>query len=60
MVSEYTITNHCNGPLAPGAPPCTIDVIFMPTKTGTAPGTLLIMDNATGEPQMVKLTGIGK
>ena len=59
MVSEYTITNHCNGPLAAGAS-CTIDVTFMPTKVGTAAGNLQIMDNATGAPQMVKLVGIGK
>ena len=33
---------------------------FTPTGTGAQNATLMIIDNAEGEPQSVKLTGKGK
>jgi hypothetical protein len=36
---------------------CTISVTFTPTAAGTRMGTLTIMDNATGSPHTVPLTG---
>jgi hypothetical protein len=38
---------------------CTVNVTFTPTASGSATGTLSISDNATGNPQMVALTGTG-
>jgi len=43
-------------PLAAGAS-CMISVTFTPTMAGTRMGTLTIMDNATGSPHTVSLTG---
>ena len=58
-VNPYTVTNGCDTPLAPGAQ-CTIGVTFTPTASGTQDGTLMIMDNAEHEPQIVQLKGKGK
>jgi hypothetical protein len=55
----YKVANGCNAPLAPGAK-CTINVTFTPTATGAQNATLMIMDNAGNEPQLVKLVGKGK
>jgi Abnormal spindle-like microcephaly-assoc'd, ASPM-SPD-2-Hydin/FG-GAP-like repeat len=59
VVSPYKVTNGCDGPLAPGAK-CSIEVTFTPTASGPQDGTLMIIDNAEGTPQTVKLTGKGK
>ncbi len=57
--SPYSVANGCDAPLAPGAK-CTIEVTFTPAGTGAQNATLMIIDNAEGEPQSVKLTGKGK
>ncbi|MFZ0680448.1 MAG: choice-of-anchor D domain-containing protein [Candidatus Binatus sp.] len=57
--NPYSVTNGCNGPLAPGAK-CKIEVTFTPTASGAKDGILMIIDNAEHEPQSVKLTGKGK
>ncbi len=57
--NPYSVTNGCNGPLAPGAK-CKIEVTFAPTASGAKDGILMIIDNAEHEPQSVKLTGKGK
>ena len=57
--SPYSVANGCDAPLAPGAK-CTIEVTFTPTGTGAQNATLMIIDNAEGEPQSVKITGKGK
>ena len=44
--------------VAPGTP-CTINVTFTPTATGTQTGTLVITDNAVGSPQTIHLSGYG-
>jgi hypothetical protein len=53
-------TGTCNpsGTLAAGAN-CTVAVTFTPTVAGTRSATLAILDNATGSPQTVSLTGVG-
>ena len=57
--SPYSVANGCDAPLAPNAK-CTIEVTFTPSGTGAQNATLMIIDNAQGEPQSVKLTGKGK
>lgn len=59
VVGPYKVTNGCDGPLAPGAK-CSIEVTFTPTASGPQNGTFMIIDNAEGTPQTVKLTGKGK
>ena len=39
--------------------PCTFQITFKPTATGTRTGTITFTDNATGSPQVVTLTGTG-
>jgi len=57
---NYAQTNNCVSPLAAGAY-CTINVTFTPPPTvaGGQAGTLTIVDNATGSPHKVTLSGIG-
>jgi hypothetical protein len=38
---------------------CTIDVTFTPTATGSRTGTITVVDDATGSPQIISLTGTG-
>jgi hypothetical protein len=39
--------------------PCTFQISFKPTATGTRTGAITFTDNATGSPQSVMLTGTG-
>jgi hypothetical protein len=55
---DFTETNNCGTSVAIGSS-CTISVIFDPTGSGTRSGTLRILDNAPGSPQMVSLSGTG-
>jgi hypothetical protein len=55
---DFSQTNACDGGLT-GGDSCTINVTFTPTAQGTRRGTLTIVDNATGSPQVVRLTGVG-
>ena len=52
-------TNTCGTSLAVKKS-CSISVTFTPTQTGTRLGALMISDNATGSPQSVSLSGVGK
>lgn len=52
----YSETNNCPSSLAAGAS-CTISVTFSPAANGTITGTIVVMDNASGSPQTVSLTG---
>jgi hypothetical protein len=57
--SQFTHTSNCGGnPLAANAS-CTAQVIFAPTAAGTFTATLNIVDNATGSPQTISLSGTG-
>ncbi len=58
-IADYTVTNNCPATLMPGAK-CKIEVTFVPTSTGKISDSLMIDDNATGDPQMVHLIGTGK
>jgi hypothetical protein len=51
-------TNNCPAILAAAAN-CTINVSFQPTVSGNAAGTLTIVDNASGSPHTVGLSGTG-
>ena len=59
IVSPYSVSNGCDAALAPGAK-CSIDVTFTPSASGSQHGTLMIIDNADGTPQSVKLSGKGR
>ncbi len=45
--------------IAVEATPCTFQISFKPTATGTRTGAITFTDNATGSPQTVTLTGTG-
>jgi len=55
---DFTQTNNC-ATSVPAGNNCTVNVIFIPTATGTRSGSLNISDNAAGSPQTVTLTGTG-
>jgi len=55
---DFAETNTCSSTLAVGAN-CTVTVTFIPTRAGTRTGTLRVVDNAAGGPQLVQLTGTG-
>ncbi len=54
----FAQTNNCPAVLAAAAN-CTINVTFKPIVSGNATGTLTIVDNASGSPQTVNLSGTG-
>jgi Beta-propeller repeat/Cep192 domain 4 len=58
VTGPFRETSQCGQTVAPGTP-CTINVTFTPTATGTQTGTLVINDNAAGSPQTVRLSGWG-
>jgi hypothetical protein len=59
VTGDFAQTNTCGAPVAPGAS-CTFEVTFTATQTGDRTGALTIMDDATGSPQSVALTGTGQ
>ena len=56
--ADFMQTNTCGTSVAVGAN-CTISVIFSPAAGGPRRSSLSIVDNASGSPQMVFLTGVG-
>ena len=54
----YAQTNNCGSSVAAGGA-CSINVTFTPTATGTATGSITLVDNAAGGLQTVGLTGTG-
>jgi len=56
--SDFTFTNNCNAPLAPGSN-CAIVLVFSPTAPGQRSANLTIADDAQGSPQTVVLSGTG-
>jgi hypothetical protein len=58
--SVFTVKSQCDKTLAPGKK-CKVSVIFTPMDDTTEEtGTLTISDNASGSPQSVGLSGMGK
>lgn len=55
---DFSQTSNCGASLAPRAS-CTINVVFSPTASGAATGTLSLGDNASGSPQVLQLSGTG-
>jgi hypothetical protein len=56
--SDFTQINGCGKTLAINAS-CTINVTFIPNVTGNLSSTLKVVDNATGSPQTVPVSGTG-
>lgn len=52
-------TTTCSSSLAAKSK-CTFSLVFTPTQTGAATGTLSVGDSAPGSPQISTLTGTGK
>jgi hypothetical protein len=56
---DFSQVTSCGATLASGAN-CGISVSFTPTTTGTRTGSLSVVDDATGSPHLVTLTGTGQ
>jgi len=54
----FSETNLCGATLAAGQS-CFINVVFSPTATGSATGTLMVTGSAAASPQTISLTGTG-
>jgi len=56
---DFIQTNTCNGTLAPGNPPCTINVAFNPTAAGTRSAQITVTDSTDSNQFVIALTGTG-
>ncbi len=56
--ADFSQSNTCPGSLDPEAN-CTFSITFTPPEGGSLAATLLIYDNAPGNPQSVTLSGVG-
>jgi hypothetical protein len=56
---DFAAVNNCGTVVAVGAS-CGVSVTFTPTATGTRTGSLSFVDDASGSPQLVTLTGTGQ
>ncbi|HEY6292389.1 MAG TPA: choice-of-anchor D domain-containing protein [Terriglobia bacterium] len=56
--ADFAETNNCGSSVAAGAY-CTISVTFTPAAVGTRSATVVIEDDAAGNPQSLSLTGTG-
>jgi hypothetical protein len=56
---DFVAVNGCGATLAPGAS-CSVFVAFAPSAAGSRKATLSVIDDASGSPQAVPLTGTGK
>ena len=56
--SDFSQTNTCGGSLAVGGN-CSVNVTFSPTVGGARLADIAIVDNVSGSPQMVALSGVG-
>jgi hypothetical protein len=60
---NYTVVSGGTAPCATSVAAhatCTFQITFAPTNTGTIEGAATITDDASGSPQVVKLTGTGQ
>jgi hypothetical protein len=56
--SDFTQTNTCPASLAAGAS-CTVTVVFTPQAKGTRTAAITVSDDALGETQGARLSGVG-
>jgi hypothetical protein len=54
----FTVTSQCGSRLAAAAT-CSIAVTFTPASVGSQTGSLIVSDNAAGNPQNIALSGTG-
>lgn len=59
VTGDFTSINNCGTALAVGAS-CAVAVSFTPTASGTRTGTLSLVNDASGSPHAVALTGTGQ
>ena len=57
--TNFTELDTCNSPVEAGGN-CTITILFTPSAIGTRTASLAIIDNASGSPQSVSLSGNGE
>ena len=55
---DFSQANNCST-IAAGSGSCTIQVTFTPSATGSRRASISVMDNASGSPHTVSLTGAG-
>ena len=58
QASDFAQSSNCIGSVAPFGS-CTITVTFTPGNAGTRSGSVVITNNAPGNPHSVALTGVG-
>jgi Beta-propeller repeat/Abnormal spindle-like microcephaly-assoc'd, ASPM-SPD-2-Hydin len=56
ITGDFSETNNCPATIAAGAQ-CTIAATFHPTAAGIRKGSIMVVDNAAGSPQVVNLPG---
>ncbi|MCU1386216.1 MAG: hypothetical protein JWL71_4913 [Acidobacteria bacterium] len=56
---DFALVRNCGATVASGTS-CGVSVSFTPTATGTRTGSLSFVDDASGSPQIVTLTGTGQ
>jgi hypothetical protein len=59
LSGDFTAVNNCGSSLGIGAN-CAVAVTFTPTAAGARTGSLAIVDDASGSPHTVNLTGNGQ
>jgi hypothetical protein len=57
--ADFSEADTCGNSLAVGAR-CTISIIFTPKEAGALSAELAVVDNASGSPQVINLTGAGQ
>jgi Abnormal spindle-like microcephaly-assoc'd, ASPM-SPD-2-Hydin len=57
--SNFTQTSSTCGTMLAAGANCTINVAFAPVQAGPVNGTITIVDDAVGSPQVVSLSGVG-
>jgi hypothetical protein len=56
---DFAAVNNC-GTSVPSGASCAVSISFTPTATGTRTGTIQFVDDASGGPHLVTLTGTGQ
>jgi len=58
LVGDFAQTSNCGATLSAGVA-CVFSITFTPTAPGTRTGTLAVIDNASGSPHLLALSGNG-